>query len=125
MNLPFIFFSIIFSSPGSIFLNNIALRFLQSIINLHDFQDAEPDLLANSASAIMERISEYGAQSSVALKALCRRRKGLNVEVRTHFAGCILVNLLHLLNSLCHRSPFLIIVRDILDFGRLEFIVIG
>ncbi|XP_074583598.1 uncharacterized protein At3g49140-like isoform X2 [Curcuma longa] len=53
----------------------------QSIINLHDFQDAEPDLLANSASAIMERISEYGAQSNVALKALCRRRKGLNVEV--------------------------------------------
>ncbi|XP_042381318.1 uncharacterized protein At3g49140-like isoform X1 [Zingiber officinale] len=53
----------------------------QSTINLQDFQDAEPDLLANSASAIMERISEYGAQSSVALKALCRRRKGLNVEV--------------------------------------------
>ncbi|XP_042470843.1 uncharacterized protein At3g49140-like [Zingiber officinale] len=53
----------------------------QSIINLQDFQDAEPDQLANSASAIMERINEYGAQSSVALKALCRRRKGLNVEV--------------------------------------------
>ncbi|KAG6522626.1 hypothetical protein ZIOFF_019772 [Zingiber officinale] len=53
----------------------------KSIINLQDFQDAEPDQLANSASAIMERINEYGAQSSVALKALCRRRKGLNVEV--------------------------------------------
>ncbi|KAG6509432.1 hypothetical protein ZIOFF_027422 [Zingiber officinale] len=69
------------SGPWSIFLNNTAVQFLQSTINLQDFQDAEPDLLANSASAIMERISEYGAQSSVALKALCRRRKGLNVEV--------------------------------------------
>ncbi|KAG6513181.1 hypothetical protein ZIOFF_023494 [Zingiber officinale] len=76
-----IFTTIIFASPWSIFLNNTAVQSSQSTINLQDFQDAEPDLLANSASAIMERISEYGAQSSVALKALCRRRKGLNVEV--------------------------------------------
>ncbi|WOK96603.1 hypothetical protein Cni_G05310 [Canna indica] len=52
----------------------------QTMISLQDFQDAEPDLLVHSASAIMERINEYGLQCNTALKALCRRRKGLNVE---------------------------------------------
>ncbi|XP_064969450.1 uncharacterized protein At3g49140-like isoform X1 [Musa acuminata AAA Group] len=52
----------------------------QSLISLQEFQDAEPDLLAHSASAIIERINEYGLQCNVALKALCRRKKGLNVE---------------------------------------------
>ncbi|XP_072972000.1 uncharacterized protein At3g49140 isoform X1 [Typha angustifolia] len=52
----------------------------KSIVNLQDFQDAEPDILAQSASSIIERINEYGTQCTTALKALCRRRKGLNVE---------------------------------------------
>nr|XP_019704267.1 uncharacterized protein At3g49140 isoform X4 [Elaeis guineensis] len=52
----------------------------QCMISLQDFQDAEPDVLARSASAIMERINEYGLQCNVALRSLCRRRKGLIVE---------------------------------------------
>ncbi|KAG1327575.1 hypothetical protein COCNU_01G015090 [Cocos nucifera] len=52
----------------------------QSMISLQDFQDAEPDVLAHSASAIIEHINEYGLQCNVALRSLCRRRKGLIVE---------------------------------------------
>ncbi|XP_020702358.1 uncharacterized protein At3g49140 isoform X2 [Dendrobium catenatum] len=52
----------------------------QSIIDLQDFQDAEPDVLAHCASAIIERFSEDGMQFDAALKALCRKRKGLVVE---------------------------------------------
>ncbi|XP_008802363.1 uncharacterized protein At3g49140 isoform X2 [Phoenix dactylifera] len=52
----------------------------QSMISLQDFQDAEPDVLAHSASAIIERSNEYGVQCNAALRSLCRRRKGLVVE---------------------------------------------
>lgn len=52
----------------------------QSTINLQDFQDAEPDVLVHSAPAIIEHFSEYGMKCDVALKALCRKKKGLNVE---------------------------------------------
>lgn len=62
-------------------ISSTIFQFMQSLISLQEFQDAEPDLLAHSASAIIERINEYGLQCNVALKALCRRKKGLNVEV--------------------------------------------
>lgn len=52
----------------------------QSMVSLQAFQDAEPDVLAHSASAIIERIHEYGTQGNAALKALCRKKKGLIVE---------------------------------------------
>lgn len=52
----------------------------RSIISSQDFQDAEPDILAHSASAIIERFNEYGIHNSIALQTLCRKRKGLNVE---------------------------------------------
>lgn len=53
---------------------------MQSEISLQDFQDAEPDFLVHSTSAIVERFSEKGIQCDVALKALCKK-KGLQVEV--------------------------------------------
>lgn len=52
---------------------------VQSVINLQDFQDAEPDVLAHSTSAIIENFSQKGIQCNVALKAFCKK-KGLNVE---------------------------------------------
>ncbi|KAF3457410.1 hypothetical protein FNV43_RR02067 [Rhamnella rubrinervis] len=52
---------------------------IQSAISLQDFQDAEPDFLVHSTSAIVERFSEKGIRCDVALKALCKK-KGLNVE---------------------------------------------
>lgn len=52
---------------------------IQSEISLQDFQDAEPDVLAHSTPAIVERFGEKGISCNVALKALCKK-KGLDVE---------------------------------------------
>ncbi|KAJ6973250.1 hypothetical protein NC653_033549 [Populus alba x Populus x berolinensis] len=51
----------------------------QSVVSLQDFQDAEPDVLAHSTSAILEHFSGKGSRCNVALKALCKK-KGLHVE---------------------------------------------
>lgn len=53
---------------------------MQSTISLEDFQDAEPDVLVNATSEIVDRFNERGIRCDVALKALCKR-KGLHVEV--------------------------------------------
>ncbi|XP_077250660.1 pentatricopeptide repeat (PPR) superfamily protein isoform X2 [Tasmannia lanceolata] len=52
----------------------------QPMISLQAFQDAEPDILVHSASTIIKHFTEYGMKSNIALKALCRKKKGLNVE---------------------------------------------
>ncbi|KAJ6729188.1 CREG1 PROTEIN [Salix viminalis] len=51
----------------------------QSAVSLQDFQEAEPDVLAHSTSAILEHFSEKGSRCNIALKALCKK-KGLPVE---------------------------------------------
>ena len=58
-----------------------SMNAMQTMIDLQDFLDAEPDVLAHSAPAIIDSFSEYGVQGSIALKALCRKKKGLIVEV--------------------------------------------
>lgn len=55
---------------------------LQSSIEVQDFYEGEPDILAHSAEAIMERVNSGGSRTDRALKALCRREKGLEVDVR-------------------------------------------
>ncbi|XVF29288.1 hypothetical protein REPUB_Repub15cG0108100 [Reevesia pubescens] len=52
---------------------------VQSLISLQHFQDAEPDVLVHSTSAILERFSDKGIRCNVALKALCKK-KGLQIE---------------------------------------------
>ncbi|XP_021644069.2 uncharacterized protein At3g49140 isoform X3 [Hevea brasiliensis] len=52
---------------------------IQCAIGLEDFQDAEPDILAHSTSAILEHFSEKGIRCNAALKALCKK-KGLSAE---------------------------------------------
>ncbi|BAD82359.1 unknown protein [Oryza sativa Japonica Group] len=52
----------------------------QLMIDPQDFQDAEPDILANSASEIINRIKENDDQCAMALRSLCHRKKGLTVE---------------------------------------------
>ncbi|XP_065867531.1 uncharacterized protein At3g49140 [Euphorbia lathyris] len=52
---------------------------IQSAIDLQEFQDAEPDFLVHSTSAILEHFSEKGIRCNAALKALCKK-KGLHVE---------------------------------------------
>lgn len=58
------------------------VQILQSVISLQDFQDAEPDVLVHSTSAIVEHFTENGTWFNVALKALCKK-KGFHVEVET------------------------------------------
>lgn len=48
----------------------------QSEISVLDFQDAEPDILAHSSSAIVERFNQFIGDD---LKALCKK-KGLYAE---------------------------------------------
>lgn len=61
------------------------------MVSLQDFQDAEPDVLAHSTSAILEHFSEKGKRCNVALKALCKK-KGLHVEVSKCF-GLVFLNI--------------------------------
>ncbi|XP_041012642.1 uncharacterized protein At3g49140 isoform X3 [Juglans microcarpa x Juglans regia] len=58
---------------------------VQSEVSLQDFLDAEPDVLAHSTPAIVERFGEMGISCNVALKALCKK-KGLDVE-SAHLIG--------------------------------------
>lgn len=55
----------------------------QSVVSLQDFQQAEPDILAHSASTIISRINCAGKGTKKALKSLCRRIKGIQVEEAT------------------------------------------
>ncbi|XP_010525800.1 PREDICTED: uncharacterized protein At3g49140 [Tarenaya hassleriana] len=52
---------------------------IQSSVSLQDFQDAEPDILVHSTSAIIDRFNKKGINCNMALKALCKK-KGLQVE---------------------------------------------
>lgn len=55
----------------------------QSVVSLQDFQQAEPDILAHSASTIIARINSCGKKTKTALKSLCRKIKGIEVEETT------------------------------------------
>ncbi|CAN1731986.1 Uncharacterized protein At3g49140 [Linum perenne] len=57
----------------------------QAAVGLLDFQDAEPDVLLNSISTIVERFNDRGINCDVALKALCKKR-GLDIE-EAHLIG--------------------------------------
>ncbi|GAY48909.1 hypothetical protein CUMW_115250 [Citrus unshiu] len=52
---------------------------IRSPVSLQDFQDAEPNILVHSTSAIIEHFSLKGIRCNVALKVLCKK-KGLKVE---------------------------------------------
>ncbi|KAK3204494.1 hypothetical protein Dsin_018540 [Dipteronia sinensis] len=81
---------------------------VQSTINLQDFQDAEPDVLVHSTSAIIEHFSQKGIRCNVALKALCKK-KGLNVE-RANLIGLdslgVDVRVFSGVEVRTHRFPF-------------------
>eukprot|EP01018_Ginkgo_biloba_P018241 Gb_25444 [translate_table: standard] len=55
----------------------------QSAVSLQDFQQAEPDILAHSATTIIARINAGGKKTENALKSLCRKKKGIQVEEAT------------------------------------------
>ncbi|URE06143.1 hypothetical protein MUK42_16187 [Musa troglodytarum] len=53
----------------------------QSTVNIHNFREARPDVLAHSAVNIISRLKADGEKISQALKLLCIRQKGIHVEV--------------------------------------------
>lgn len=57
------------------------LRCFQKSIEIQDFSNGQADILAHSAAAIMERVNQGGSKTDRALKSLCRREKGLEIEV--------------------------------------------
>ncbi|KAI8537683.1 hypothetical protein RHMOL_Rhmol09G0043300 [Rhododendron molle] len=81
---------------------------VQAWIGLHDFQEAEPDVLVHSTSSIVKRYSEKGTRLNFALKALCQKKvlhvqeanligvDSLGIDVRV-FSG---------LEVQTHRFPF-------------------
>ena len=51
-------------------------------MDLEDFQKAQPDAIAHSVSKIISRLKAGGEKTTQALKSLCWRCKGIQVEVR-------------------------------------------
>jgi hypothetical protein len=45
------------------------------------FREVEPDAVACSAQEIIKRLDEYGTHYLTALRALCRKKKALVVDV--------------------------------------------
>ncbi|KAI3969201.1 hypothetical protein MKW92_025484 [Papaver armeniacum] len=60
-------------------LEIVRMELFSCLISVQDFQDAEPDVLAHSASEIIKNFSDKGMIFNIALKALCRK-KGSHVE---------------------------------------------
>lgn len=52
----------------------------QSIVSLEDFQHAVPDILVYSATDIIDRVDNGGGKTKRALRSLCWKKKGLQVE---------------------------------------------
>lgn len=54
---------------------------LQTVVEVEDFVKAQPDAIAHSAAKIISRLNAGGEKTTQALKSLCWRLKGLQVEV--------------------------------------------
>ncbi|KAK8970046.1 hypothetical protein KSP40_PGU016353 [Platanthera guangdongensis] len=52
----------------------------QSTVKVQDFHQARPDVIAHSAPNILSRLKAGGEKTTLALKALCWRYKGIQVE---------------------------------------------
>lgn len=54
---------------------------LQTVLEVEDYMKAQPDAIAHSASKIISRLKADGEKTLQALKSLCWRCKGIQVEV--------------------------------------------
>ncbi|MBA0824746.1 hypothetical protein Goarm_021391 [Gossypium armourianum] len=52
----------------------------QTDVELEDFKQAQPDAIAHSAAKIISRLKDGGEKTTQALKSLCWRCKGIQVE---------------------------------------------
>ncbi|URE06141.1 hypothetical protein MUK42_16187 [Musa troglodytarum] len=66
---------------GATFYKLEMLTIQISTVNIHNFREARPDVLAHSAVNIISRLKADGEKISQALKLLCIRQKGIHVEV--------------------------------------------
>lgn len=53
----------------------------QTVVETEDFMKAQPDAIAHSAAKIISRLKAGGEKTTQALKSLCWRVKGIQVEV--------------------------------------------
>jgi hypothetical protein len=53
----------------------------QTVVEVEDFMKAQPDAIAHSAAKIISRLKAGGEKTIQALKSLCWRCKGIQVEV--------------------------------------------
>ena len=53
----------------------------QNFVEIEDFRRARPDAIAHSAAKIISRLKAGGEKTTQALKSLCWRCKGIQVEV--------------------------------------------
>ncbi|MFS7984479.1 hypothetical protein Hanom_Chr17g01547131 [Helianthus anomalus] len=75
----------------------------QTFVEVEDFKRAKPDAIAHSAPKIISRLKSGGEKTTLALKSLCWRCKGLQVEVTSaHFMFLCLP-------TLCKRFLMMII----------------
>ncbi|KAK8271301.1 hypothetical protein V6Z11_D11G252500 [Gossypium hirsutum] len=64
----------------------------QTDVELEDFKQAQPDAIAHSAAKIISRLKAGGEKTTQALKSLCWRCKGIQVEVKgQEIIGCVKV----------------------------------
>lgn len=71
---------------------------LQTTVEAEDFREAKPDAIAHSAGKILSRLKAGGEKISQALKSLCWRCKGIQVEVTQYHHSRILWKCLLILN---------------------------
>lgn len=57
---------------------------MQSNVEVEDFRRAQPDLIANFSAKIIARLKADGEKTVEALKSLCLRCQGIQVEVQLH-----------------------------------------
>lgn len=55
----------------------------QAVVEMEDFRRAQPDGVARSSAKIISRLKAGGEKTIEALKSLCCRCKGIQVEVNT------------------------------------------
>lgn len=53
----------------------------QTLVEVEEFMKAQPDAIAHSAAKIISRVKAGGEKTAQALKSLCWRCKGIQVEV--------------------------------------------
>lgn len=63
---------------------------MQTVLELEDYTNAQPDAITKSSSKIISHLKAGGEKTLQALKSLCWRCKGIQVEVIHKLLECFL-----------------------------------